>query len=131
VLLQEDNVEATVSSDIWGENGITLLGQLVHFIDREFNICEMVLHATPMSTLAHSGANIADLTKQSCADVGLGDYVKDEEGNVLTDTVPQYVFKSVMDGGSNMVKAMVDQEGGECTVHTLALVVGSMYKSNA
>ena len=130
MLLQEDNVEPTISSDIWGENGIALLGQLVHFIDREFNIREMVLRATPMSTIAHSGANIADLTKQSCAAVGLGTYLKDDVGNVLTDTVPQYVFKSVTDGGSNMVKAMVDQEGGECTVHTIALVVGSMYKSN-
>jgi hypothetical protein len=86
VKLQADNIEPSFSTDIWSENGIALLGMLVHFIDNQFVMREMVLRASPMSTLAHTGANIKDLSKTSCAAVGLGEYVKDSEGNVNVDS---------------------------------------------
>jgi hypothetical protein len=128
VKLQAANVEPSFSADIWSENGIALLGMLVHFIDEEFVLREMVLRASPMSTLAHSGANIKDLSKTSCAAVGLGQYVKDSEGIVTVDTVPSNVFKAITDGASSMVAAFSDQEGSECVTHTLALVVNTVYK---
>ena len=128
VKLQADNAEPSFSTDIWSENGIALLGMLVHFIDEQFVMREMVLRASPMSTLAHTGANIKDLSKTSCAAGGLGEYVKDSEGNVTVDTVPNHVFKAITDGASSMVAAFSDQEGSECVTHTLALVVGSVYK---
>ena len=65
VKLQADNIEPSFSTDIWSENGIALLGMLVHFIDNQFVMREMVLRASPMSTLAHTGANIKDLSKTS------------------------------------------------------------------
>jgi hypothetical protein len=64
VKLQADNIEPSFSTDIWSENGIALLGMLVHFIDGEFVLREMALRASPMSTLAHTGANIKELSKR-------------------------------------------------------------------
>jgi hypothetical protein len=131
VKLQADNIEPSFSTDIWSEHEIALLGMLVHFIDGEFVWREMVLRASPMSTLAHTGANIKDLSKTSCAAVGLGEYVKDSEGNVTVDTVPNHVFKANTDDASSMVAAFSDQqEGSECVTHTLALVVNSVYKED-
>ena len=128
VKFQADNMAPSFSTDIWSEIGIALLGMLVHFIDGELVLHEMVLRASPMSTLAHTGANIKELSKTSCAAVGLGEYVKDSEGNVTVDTVPNHVVKAITDGASSMVAAFSDQEGSECVPHTLALVVNSVYK---
>jgi hypothetical protein len=60
--------------------------------------------------------------------VGLGEYVKDSEGNVTVDTVPNRVFKAITDGASSLVAAFSDQEESECVTHTIALVVNSVYK---
>ena len=66
VKLQADNIEPSFSTHIFSENGIALLGMLVHFvIDNQFGMREMVLRASPMSTLAHTGANIKELSKTS------------------------------------------------------------------
>ena len=60
--------------------------------------------------------------------MSLGEYLKDSEGNVTVDTVPNHVFKAITDRASSMVAAFSDQEGSECVPHTLALVVNSVYK---
>jgi len=63
--------------------------------------------------------------------VSLGEYLKDSEGNVTVDTVPNHVFKAITDRASSMVAAFSDQqEGSECVTHTLALVVNSVYKED-
>jgi hypothetical protein len=64
-------------------------------VNINFELRKKVLRVTPMSTLAHTAANIADFTEKSCADAGLGNYGKDEEGNeVLSPRYPLHLSRS-------------------------------------
>ena len=48
----------TISGDIWGENGISLLGVMLHWIDDEWEMQEYVIGAKPFSLMRHTGDNI-------------------------------------------------------------------------
>jgi len=56
--LKVDNVEPTLITDIWSENGLALLGICLIYIDRDMNIKEVLVRATPMTELAHTAENI-------------------------------------------------------------------------
>ena len=61
--------------------------------------------------------------KKGAAAVGLGEYVTDEEGKVILDTVPDYIHNTVNDSGANIMKAVEEFEGTECSAHTISTIL--------
>ena len=65
--LLADNIEPCLSSDLWSENGVSLLGQILHFINDDFEPCELLVRATPISNVAHDHANVRILSVTMCS----------------------------------------------------------------
>ena len=113
--LHDDGVMCSVSADIWGENGKSIYGLLVYYIDSKFQLHEKCVAAEPYSEVMHNGENIAHTTKGHLSGVGVGKYEPDND----IDTVGQEVHGSTTDQGSNMVKAFEKFEGAACVNHRL------------
>ena len=56
--LLAENIDPCLSADLWSENGIALLGQILHLIDTDFKCRELLVRATPMSEMAHTAENV-------------------------------------------------------------------------
>uniref|UniRef100_A0A7S0QUW4 Uncharacterized protein n=1 Tax=Pyramimonas obovata TaxID=1411642 RepID=A0A7S0QUW4_9CHLO len=126
--LKGDNIDPCIVADAWSENGIALLGVLLVYIDQDLNIRELLVRATPMSDISHTAANLCNAVKMAAASVGLGEYEIDEDGKVVKDTVPDYVFSTTTDAASNMRSAVHEFEGAECVIHELSTIMRHMYE---
>ena len=61
----------SVSLDLWGENGIALLGMMATYIDTKWTIQERLIRAAPMGGTRHSGVNIRHELGIACSALGL------------------------------------------------------------
>ena len=61
----------SVSLELWGENGIALLGMMATFIDTKWTIQERLIRAAPMGGTRHSGVNIRHELGIACSALGL------------------------------------------------------------
>ncbi|KAK3250138.1 hypothetical protein CYMTET_40474 [Cymbomonas tetramitiformis] len=64
-------------------------------------------------------------TKRACAELGIGVFVESEEGDILKDTVVDFIHASANDSASNIVKGWKVFDGHECVCHLLALCVAT------
>ena len=134
-----EKVMPSVAADIWGENGKSLFGVLLYYIDDNFVMHEkvsffmiscaghvplltyalyptQVVCAEPFSEVQHSGDNIARHVKEQLADIGVGAYNPKHD----IDTVGEEVHGVCTDQGGNMVLGFKDFEGGSCACHRLS-----------
>ena len=91
----------SIAGDIWSENGLSILGITVYFINDDWVMVERLVDAVPFGTVAHTGVNIERQTKMSLAAVGIGAFKEDEdvgEGQlpkVIEDTTSDFVHTKV------------------------------------
>jgi hypothetical protein len=83
----------SISSDIWGEGGKSLLALMVHFIDSSFKLHDVLIFAKPFSKLSHTAINIEHAIKEGLASYHIGEYDKSAKPKV--DTV-RIIIKYVL-----------------------------------
>ena len=122
--LQEEGIMPSIAGDIWGENGISIFGITVYFINKDFQLVERLVQAIPFGSQQHTGVNIERASKKALAEMHIGAFKEGEvaaQGQlapVLEDTVSESIHTKVSDKGSNMVKGWDGFEGGVCAMHT-------------
>ena len=52
--LKKDGLGVSLSADIWGENGISLLGVMGHWIDENWEMKEKLLLCEPFGEVRHT-----------------------------------------------------------------------------
>ena len=57
--------------DIWSENGISMLGIMATFINKNWEVEELMVRACPFTDVPHTGANILGVVKETLYLVGL------------------------------------------------------------
>lgn len=71
--------------------------------------------------------NIEHGTKAALAYLGVGNFVKDDEGNVVEDTVSDFTFRVNSDQAANMMLGFECFEGHECICHMVAVAFNAFY----
>eukprot|EP00918_Siedleckia_nematoides_P054711 GHVU01119538.1.p2 GENE.GHVU01119538.1~~GHVU01119538.1.p2 ORF type:complete len:206 (-),score=42.25 GHVU01119538.1:13-630(-) len=71
----------------------------------------------------HTAENIINKVKPVLAQFGIGELVKDADGNTVRDTVEDSVHAVVTDNAPNMTAAYEHVEGKTCKGHSVQLVV--------
>jgi len=66
----------SISSDIWGEDGKSLLALMVHLIDSNFKLHNILIFAKPFSKISHTSINIEHAIKEALASYKIGEYDK-------------------------------------------------------
>jgi hypothetical protein len=79
----------SISSDIWGEDGKSLLALMVHLIDSNFKLHDILIFAKPFSKISHTSINIEHAIKEALASYKIGEYDKTAKPKI--DTVIQCV----------------------------------------
>jgi hypothetical protein len=74
----------SISSDIWGEDGKSLLALMVHLIDSNFKLHDILIFAKPFSKVAHTAINIEQAIKEALASYKIGEYDKSAKPKVDT-----------------------------------------------
>ena len=64
----------SISADIWGEDGKSLLALMVHLIDKDFKLHDILIFAKPFSKVAHTAVNIENVVKEALASYNIGQY---------------------------------------------------------
>jgi hypothetical protein len=98
--LTDDGVMPSISADIWGENGKSIYGCLLHFIDKNFVLREKAVLAEPFSDVSHTWEEIEKCTKQALAQLGVGTYNPQEKVDTVAEEVRSllmltYVFHAL------------------------------------
>ena len=75
----------SISADIWSEDGKSLLALMVHLIDSNFNLHDILIFAKPFSKVAHTALNIEIAIKEALASYKIGEY--DKAAKPKIDTV--------------------------------------------
>jgi hypothetical protein len=75
---------ASISSDIWGEGGKSLLALMVHLIDSSFKLHDILIFAKPFSKPSHTTINIEQSIKEGLASYDIGEYDKSAKPKVDT-----------------------------------------------
>ena len=107
----------SVAADIWGENGKSLYALLLYYVDRDFNMLEVLLDCLPFSGDAHTSLNIEVACKKALAAVGIGEFKPEADPPV--DSVGKACFGSTVDEASSMTKAFEGFEGAPCVCHKI------------
>ena len=113
--VRKQNVSPSIAIDIWSDGMLSILAVLVYYIDDEFKLNEKLAWAVPYSEVEHTGENIEKSVKKVLADLGVGQYIPDDN----IDTVGEEIHASTADEGSNVVKALKSFEGAGCADHKL------------
>lgn len=82
-----DGVLPSVSADIWGENGKSIYGCLLHYIDKNFVLREKAVLAEPFSERTHTSEEIEKCTKEGLAFLGIGKYNPEDKIDSVADEV--------------------------------------------
>ena len=105
-----------IVGDIWSENGISLLAIMGYWITSAFQYRERLLVLEGWDRERHTGDNIKDKTLNSMHEIwGIGE---------TPQKVPEHVFGSTPDEGSNMLKAWKMFEGSGCVTHRASSGLG-------
>jgi hypothetical protein len=94
--------------DVWSENGVAIFAIVVHFIDAEWKFHNRLALCKGLNKIAHTGANLADITYRGLLEVGVGKDI---------DTLHKDIHVCTPDEGSNMLKAWGKIEGAGCVCH--------------
>ena len=81
---------------------------IVHFIDAEFKLHNRLALCKGLNKIAHTGANLADITYKGLLEAGVGEDI---------DTLHEDIHVCTPDEGSNMLKAWGKIEGAGCVCH--------------
>jgi hypothetical protein len=76
---------ASISSDISGEDGKSLLALMVHLIDSNFKMQDILIFAKPFSKVAHTAINHDQALQERLASYNIGEY--DKSARPKDDTV--------------------------------------------
>jgi len=95
--LFQDGLKPCISGDIWGENYVSLLAVMVHWIDGSWQLMKRLVICEPYGKVSHTGENILQTTKRRLAGVNVGELVEadDLEGVEAVDTVYESIFSKV------------------------------------
>ena len=74
----------SISSNIGGEDGKSLLALMVHLIDSNFKLHDILIFAKPFSKVAHTAINIEQAIKEALASYKIGEYDKSAKPKVDT-----------------------------------------------
>ena len=74
--MQAEELMVSISADIWGEDGKSLLALMVHLIDSNFKIQDILIFTKPFSKVAHTAVNIEHAVKEGLASYKIGEYDK-------------------------------------------------------
>ena len=96
------------AGDVWSENGVALFAILVHFIDADWKLHNRLALCKGLDQIAHTGANLADITYKGLFDAGIGPDIA---------TIHEDIHVCTPDEGSNMLKAWGKIEGAGCVCH--------------
>ncbi len=66
----------SISSDFRGEDGKSLSALMVHLIDSNFKLHDILFFAKPFSKVAHTSINIEQAIKEALASYTIGQYDK-------------------------------------------------------
>ena len=116
-----------IAADIWSENGVSLFAILAYWIDDDYVPVELMIDCIPFGHVRHTGSNIEVAMKTSLAHMGVGLYERNDNGDVILDTVGDNIHRSNTDSASSMMKATKDVDGHECIVHLCALAFAAFY----
>ena len=109
--------------DIWSENGISILAVMGYWITKNMQLREKLLVVIGWEKDRHTGDNIKAKTLEGLHKTwGIGQSVAD---------VPNRVFGSTPDEGSNMLKAWKVFEGSGCVAHLGSSALGCALKVNS
>ena len=90
LVVQAEKLMVSISSDIWGEDGKSLLALMVHLIDKDFKLHDILIFAKPFSKIAHTAINIEHAVKEALASYKIGEY--DKTSRPPIDTVISNVY---------------------------------------
>ena len=96
------------SGDVWSENGVAIFAIIVHFIDAEFKLHNRLALCKGLNKIAHTGANLADITYKGLLEAGVGEDI---------DILHEDIHVCTPDEGSNMLKAWGKIEEAGCVCH--------------
>ncbi len=74
----------SISADIWGEGGKSLLALMVHFIDSSFKLHDVLFFAKLFSKVSHTAINIEHAIKEGLTSYHIGEYDKSAKPKVDT-----------------------------------------------
>ena len=103
-------IKPAVAGDIWSSHGVSLFGMCQYHMTDDWEICELLLAASPFSQ-RQTGDAIDETTRDACLAAG------------LPHDVFSGVFFPISDNGANMVKGWAGFGRGPCCVHTGQLSV--------
>ena len=69
--LKEEGQRASISGDIWGENGIAMLAILLHWVSPDFKMQTRLAACVPFGDVSHTAENITKYTVESCPPLAL------------------------------------------------------------
>jgi len=75
----------SISSGIWSEDGKSLLALMVHLIDSNCKLHDILIFTKPFSKVAHTAINIEHAIKEALAPYKIGEY--DKPARPRIDTV--------------------------------------------
>ena len=104
----KQGTKPVISSDLWSKNGLALFGLLVHGIDEDWKMRELLAGAVPCSECRHTGAIIAKMNDDALKVVGMLD-------------PPEQTFRAKTDNASNMITAYSNLPHDPCCCHTIEL----------
>jgi len=74
----------SISSDIWSEDSKSLLALIVHLIDSNFKLHDILIYAKPFSKVAHAAINIEHGVKEVLTSYKIAEYDKSRRPHIDT-----------------------------------------------
>jgi hypothetical protein len=81
--LFQDGLKPCIYGDIWGENFVSLLAVMVHWIDGSWQLMKRLVICEPYGKVSHTCDNILQTTKRRLAGVNVGELVEADDLEVL------------------------------------------------